>query len=211
MSVIKDKAQFVWGDLWFLPAYPGNPSLIPTLTVSNTVAETANINALARQPFAMLSELNYSIAFEDEEETRAINCGQELFLSKATKVASIGWVILQNNDLDSLNYLLGGDRLTNIVTAGVEVDEYMLQTLGTAIKPACAFRFVSCAYQVADTAFPWRRDIIYISDATIDGAIEDAYRVGTETFEGITFNMISRSKTFQKIVKKWLTEADVAL
>jgi hypothetical protein len=87
----------------------------------------------------------------------------------------------------------------------------MLQTLGSAIKPACAFRFVSCAYQVQDTLFPRRRDIIYIADATIDGAIEDAYKAGNESFEGITFNMISKTKTFQKVIKKGLTEADVSI
>ena len=178
------------------------------MTPANTIAQTAVIDALARQPFSILQEFTFGIDFEDEEETRAINCGQETSLSKATKFANAGGVILQNNDLTALNYILGGDTVTDVISVTEEVD-YWLQKLGTAIKPACAFRFVSCPYQVNDVTLPRRRDIIYIADAVIDGGIEDAYRSGIESFEGITFQMKSTSKTFQKVIKKGATELDV--
>lgn len=209
MSSLANKTHYGSGwDLGFLPLYANDTSVIPVLTATNTIAETATIDALARQPFSLLQEFTFGIDFEDEEETRAINCWQETFLSKATKFANAGWIILQNNDLTSLNYVLGGDVVNDVISPTEEA-EYWLQRLGTAIKPVCAFRFVSCPYQVNDATLPRRRDIIYIADAVIDGGIEDAYRSGTESFEGITFQMKSTSKTFQKVIKKGATEADV--
>ena len=211
MSIVNKTHYGSGGDLGFLPTYNANPAQIPTLTATNTVAETATINGLARSPFAILQEFNISLDFEDDEETKAINCGQETFLSKATKFATVGGIILQNNDLDSLQYLLGGDRVTNIVDPE-RTDEYRVNQLGTFLKPKTAFRFVSCPYQVTSDpdGLLWRQDYIYIADAVIDGGIEDAYKAGTESFEGITFTVKSTSKSFQKVVRRALTEADLA-
>ena len=147
MAIVNKTHYGSGGDLGFLPTYASNPSQIPTLTATNAVAETANIDALARSPFAILQEFTISMDFEDEEETRAINCGQELFLSKATKFATVGGIMLQNNDLDSLQYLLGGDRISDVVNVD-RTDEYRVNQLGTFIKPKTAFRFVSCPYTV---------------------------------------------------------------
>ncbi len=124
-----------------------------------------------------------AIVVKQGATTLTVNTDYRVFLGDGT------------NGLKGWTYITPITAQTNPITFGYSyvtaTAEYTgLETKPTVI-PQTAYIFISCPYQIADedTVNPWRRQMIYLTGASLTGDLTTKFFKQGDTYEGLTFEV----------------------
>lgn len=208
----KNQTQITWWSLWYVENWWAVASTITKLTGTNWPTVRWELDALTRTPFWIIWWFNYSHVFEDEEEINALDCNEQTFFKKVDQKVNMQAILLQNNNIDTLSYIIWANRETNEVTPAVLTEEYMSYEQQVSSLLPWAYRFVSCAYQVDTDAdnLLWRRDYVYFTNMFLWGEVVEQYFAKGDTFEWVTIDLNwDVWWKFMKVIARGATSSDV--
>lgn len=204
--------QITGWSLWYVANRWAVANTISQLTWSNWPTIRTQLDALTWTPFGIIWGFNYSHVFENEEEINALDCTEQTFFKKVDQTVNMSATLLQNNNLDTLAYIIWANRETQIVTPAVLTNEFMSYEQQVSSLLPWAYRFISCKYQVETDPdnLLWRRDYVYFTNMFLWGEVVEQYFAKGDTFEWVSIELNwDVGWKFMKIVARWATESDV--